>query len=268
MQRAHGRWLCSELGNECPVETIDETLLEHLTGPRVPPRKFGAETLRKRMSTLRGTLVLAHLRRWIDRLPAFPHIIAPVPLNQNFLERYDDARKIFEALPLHRGEWFWLCLWTGQHVSDVSRMAWSDVSLDGERPSMLIRNTKNGRTGGLRVEMPRPLLRVLRAKFDRERPKSKARIVGEWTSRHHTLTLTCYRLGLKPINATQLRHTCFSWAVRKLGITPSVLAWAGHSSAAMMARRYAHVLPPALGEVARELNSMDPDDREGGERAS
>ena len=255
MQRAHGRWLAAELGERTRLAAIDEPRLEVLVGPRVPPRRSGPETLRKRMSTLRGVMLLAHRRRWIPRVPAFPQILAPWRPRQRFLATYADAVRLFEALPLHRAEWMWLCLWTWQHASDVERMTWADVSLDEKSPTFLRRNTKARKTP-LRVAMPRALWRVLRAKFRRERPIPERRIVAPWPSRKHTLPMTCFRLGLPPCNAIDLRHTGITWAVRRLGITPAVLAYAGHGSAAMASRTYAHALPAGLAEVTAELDAF------------
>lgn len=255
MQRAHGRWLLAELG-DLPLGSLDELALERLTAPTVPPRRFGASTLRKRLSTLRGVLALAHRRRQIPRMPAWPVVIVPWRPRQRFLRSYADAVRLFEALPPHRALWMWLCLWTAQHASDVERMSWSEVSLDGEAPWYLRRCTKT-RQPALRVAMPRPLLRVLMDVRTRERPAPEARIVRPWPSRKHTLPMACFRLGLPPCNAIDLRHTLISWLVARIGmVTPAVLAIAGHTSPAMVARTYAHVLPPALSEATAALNSL------------
>ncbi len=254
MQVGHGRWLCAELGARTPLRQLDEERLEFLVAPRVPPRRFGAETLRKRMSTLRALVALAHRRRWISRLPAFPQVLAPWRPRQRYLERFSDAVRIFEALPPHRASWFWTCLWTGQHASDVEAMTWGEIGLQTP-PFFLRRNTKNRKTP-LRVRMPRPLARHLRARFRCERPAPGDRIVQPWPSRKSTLPLTCYRLGLQPINAIDLRHTLFTWAIQRCGITPGIVAWAGHSSPAMMARTYAHALAPSLAEVTDELDAF------------
>jgi len=70
------------------------------------------------------------------------------------------------------------------------------------------------------------------------------------------------------MNAIDLRHTCATWMVRRLGITPAVCAWFGHGSPAMMARTYAHALPAQLGECTRELDSVCADPRSGGAAAA
>jgi integrase len=232
---------------------VDEQLLDqHANGPR-PARAAGPATMRKRLSTLRGALELQHRRRRIARVPAFPVVLAPWRPRQRFLETYADAQRLFESLPLHRAEWFWLCLWTCQHASDVDRMIWADVDL--ARGTMLIRNTKNRREA-IRVRCPSPLVKVLRDKFERERPRTADPIVRPWPSRKTTLPLHCRRLGLPELNAIDLRHMGLSWAARRRGITPALCKFAGHSSPAMMARTYAHALPPQLEEVTADLESM------------
>jgi len=81
-------------------------------------------------------------------------------------------------------------------------------------------------------------------------------VVQPWPHRSQTLHLHCYRLGLPPLAPIDLRHTCATWMVRRLGITPAVCAWFGHSSPSMMARTYAHALAPGLDEVAEELDAF------------
>lgn len=262
MQRAHVRYWHKSIGAELELGLVDEELLErHANAPR-SARAAGPATMRKRLSTLRGALELAHRRRRIPRVPAFPLVLAPWRPRQRFLETFGDARRLFESLPLHRAEWYWLALWTCQHASDVERMTWADVDL--RRTTMLIRNTKNRRPA-IRVRMPAPLVSVLRAKFTRERPRAADPIVRPWPSRKTTLPLHCRRLRLPELNAIDLRHTGLSWAARKRGITPALCKFAGHSSPAMMARTYAHALPPQLEEVTADLESMefavDGDDR-------
>jgi integrase len=253
MQRAHERYWAKAFGAELELDQVDEELLDrHANGPR-PAGGPGPATMRKRLSTLRGALELAHRRRWIPRVPAFPVVLAPWRPRQRYLETYRDAERLFRSLPLHRAEWFWLCLWTCQHASDVDRMVWTDVDL--ARSTMLIRNTKNRRET-IRVRMPTPLAKVLRDKFGRERPRPADPIVLPWPSRHTTLGRHCRKLGLPELNAIDLRHTGLSWAARIRGITPALCKFAGHSSPAMMARTYAHALPAQLEEVTADLESI------------
>ena len=256
MQTAHRRWWEKRLGAGRPIAELEELELDQVAnGPRVG--RAGPATLRKRLSTLKGALELAHRRRQIPRVPAFPPVLVKWNPRQRFLQSYDDARRLFDDLVEspgpHRAEWYWLALWTCQHASDVERMIWADVDL--ARGTGLIRNTKN-RKVAIRVRLPTPLLAVLRASAARKRPRPEDPIVQPWPSRKATLPLHCRRLGLPELNALDLRHTGLSWAARRLGITPALCRFAGHSSPSMMARAYAHALPPQLEDVTAELESM------------
>jgi integrase len=252
MQEAHVRFWLKRIGPKLAIADLDEPELELLVnGPRTG--RAGPATMRKRLSTLKGALELAHRRRQIPRVPAFPVVLVPWRPRQRFLENYSDAVRLFESLPRHRAEWFWLCLWTCQHASDVERMTWADIHLG--RATGLIRCTKN-RKVAVRVRLPRPLLEVLKAMAARERPRPEDHLVQPWPSRKSTLPAHCRKLGLVELNAIDLRHTGLSWAARRRGITPALCKFAGHSSPAMMARTYAHALPPQLEEVTAELESM------------
>lgn len=259
MQEAHSRWWLHTLGPGTPLEQVDELVLDEIaTRPRIPRpherRGPGPATLRKRFSTLKAAFKLQHRRRRLARVPAFPPILAPLPPEPVILTTAEDARRLFDSLPRHRAEWFWICLWTGQRPSDVERMTWADVDLT--RATMLIRSWKTGRREGLKVRIPRPLLEVLGQMWARDRPLPTAHLVRPWPSRKSTLPAHCYRCGLPRMNATALRHTCLSWIVRFVGITPAACRWAGHKSPRMMERTYAKHLPPQLDGVTEALESM------------
>ena len=266
MQEAHQRWWLRTLGPETPLDQVDELVLDQLvTQRRVPgphERKgAGPATLRKRFSTLKAAMKLEHRRRRLLRIPAFPPVLAPLPPEPVILTSAQDARRLFDSLPRHRAEWLWLALWTGQRPSDVERMTWADVDLS--KGTMLIRSTKTGRPEGLKVRCPRPLIELLGEMYQRDRPLPTAHLVRPWPSRKTTLPLHCYRCGLPRMNATALRHTCLSWIVRFVGITPAACRWAGHKSPRMMERTYAKHLPPQLDGVTEALDSMAANDNGG-----
>ena len=268
MQKAHATYWARTLGADTPIDQVDELVLEQLASqPRRPPlhaaRTAGPATLRKRLSTLRSALALQARRRRLERLPLFPHVLVPAPPIPSILFSMAHALRLFNSLPLHRAEWYWLALWSGQRPGDVERMAWSDVDLNAG--TMLIRSTKTKRTEGLRVRIPRPLLEVLREMHQRDRPAAAAAIVRPWPSRKTTLPLHCAKCGLPRLNATALRHTNLSWIVRITGITPAACRWAGHSSPRMMERTYAKHLPAQLEGVTEALDSMAANDNAGGE---
>jgi integrase len=230
MQEAHRRYWEQVLGSAVPLDQVDELARERVASrprARQPHARLpsGPATLRKRLSTLRAAMLLAHRRRELARVPAFPDVLAPRPARSPVLVSAEQARTLFASLPRHRAEWYWIALWTAQHASDVERMTW-------------------------------PLLEVLLAMHDRDRPRPADALVRPWPSRKTTLPRHCRRCGLPELNATALRHTCLSWIVRRTGITPAACRFAGHSSPSMMARTYAHALPAQLEEVTEALESI------------
>ena len=200
--------------------------------------------------------------RWIRRLPEFPPTAFRYRSRTQWLESYADYRRLFEALPPERRAYFALLLWTWQHPSDVERMTSADIDVTDRHPWVIVRCTKN-RQQPTKVLAPAELAEVFREEFSRRRKGGMLaghadRLVKPWPARVRTLPAICERLGLPRITATAARHTGISWAIRKLGIAPSVIAWSGHRSPRMIGEVYGHALKARLGDVTRALDSMRP----------
>jgi integrase len=221
-------------------------------------RRLSPASIRLRVCTLRAALKIARREGLIGRLPEFPETSFRYESRTAWLESYADYRRIFDQLPTERREYFALLVFTWQHPSDVERMTRGDIDVFATVPWVIVRNTKNRRPP-LRVAAPAELVEVFREKFQREGGgpgRLEDRLVQPWPSRVRTLPAICERLGLPRITATAARHTGISWAIRHLGITPSVMAWSGHSSPKMIATVYGHAMGPQLDEVAQALDSM------------
>jgi len=271
MQEAHRRYWEAEFGPELPIDRIDEFTLDQIASrPRLPPkhaaRSWGPATLRKRFSTLRSMLALEHRKRRLPRVPAFPVVLVPKSPTPTVIETYRDAVRLWDSLPLHRAEWYWLAVWTAQRSSDVERMSWADVDLQAR--TMFIRSTKTKRPK-LKVRIPIPLLEVLDRMHARSTPKPTDRIVRPWPSRKTTLPLHCLKCGIPRMNATALRHTNLSWIAAKTGITVSLARYAGHTSTRQLEQTYAHFLPAQMRELTEALDLMaaPANDNAGGEKA-
>lgn len=266
MQAAHGRFWQKELGAETPIDQVDELVLERIASrPRLPPkhatRIAGPETLRKRLSSLKAAMRLQARRKRLTRIPEFPVVIAPRPPTPSVLSAFEDAIRLFNSLPLHRAEWYWLALWTGQRPSDVERMAWSEIDL--RKGTMFVRSTKT-RKPPLKVRIPLPLLEVL-TEMARRPHRPDDHLVKPWPSRKTTLPLHCQKCGLTRMNATALRHTNLSWIAARTGITVALARYAGHTSTRMLEQTYAHFLPAQMRELTEALEAMAPsNDNAGG----
>lgn len=240
------------------------TRLEHLTSRRIHRvleaeargrrRRLSGGTLRKRASTLRQALLIAR-----GRAPALPEIPYCYKPTQAHLRDMTEYRALAAELPLERRPELAAGVFTGMHPSDLQRWrAYVDVDPFAEVPWMVLYNTKN-RTTPIRVLMPRELAEVLRERFTSAGLAAGDVVLPPWeaSSRTRTLAAASRRAGLPRINATALRHTCGTWLVRRIGITPASCRWMGHKSATMMERVYAHALPTQLAECTAQLDSME-----------
>jgi integrase len=262
MQRWHVGFLAEQLGADLPLTDIDHRFVVGLAERWAAAGNLAPHTISKRLSTLRRALRLAVGRGELATMPLFPQVAAP-PWRPRvrILRDFGEYRALMAALRIDRAEWVALALWTCQRPSDVERMTWGDVDLDGDPPSMRIRSTKTRRPVPIRVKMPAPLVSVLTERLHRLRsagapPSTGDRLVEAWPGVSRTLPVTAARLGLPPMSAMDLRHTGISWMVRRKGLTVAAQRWGGWSSFTMMELHYAHALPVRLVDVSDELASI------------
>lgn len=262
MQRWHVGFLREQLGEDLALIAINHRFVVALAERWAATGRLAPHTISKRLSTLRRALRLAVGREELAAMPLFPQVAAPPwQPRVRILRDFDEYRRLMAALRVDRAEWAALALWTCQRPSDVERMTWADVDLEGQPPSMRIRSTKTRRPVPIRVKMPAPLVSVLTERLHRLRsagapPSLGDRLVEAWPGVSRTLPVTAARLGLPPMSAMDLRHTGISWMVRRKGLTVAAQKWGGWSSFTMMELHYAHALPARMVDASDELASI------------
>jgi len=282
MQTSHVRWMTEQLAwpetglpdgrlGDVPIAALSPpvlvALIEHWrTEGGLEGRGLAVQTVAKRASTLRRALRLAVGRGELERPPQFPELaLPPIRPRARILKDAAELRLVMEALPLRRAERVALQIWSCQRNGDTERMCWSDVDLQSATKTMLIRSTKTRKPWGFRVRCPSPLVSVLSARRQRlvstgRAPVASDPLVEPWPGISKTLPLVCVRLGLPPLSAMDLRHTGFSWMIRRRGITEAARQWGGWSDFQMLCLYYAHALPAGLEECTAELESMAAND--------
>jgi site-specific recombinase XerD len=147
---------------------------------------------------------------------------------------------------------------TGLRRSELIALDWRDVTLEGTRPSMLVRRGKGGKPrrqpipGQLAVELERWRSQRDAAPSDpvfcglagaRLQPTILAGIIRRAT----------VRAGLsKHVTAHTLRHTAATWLRQATGDTRLVAEYLGHADLSTVAR-YAHVASDELHAAAQAL---------------
>jgi integrase/recombinase XerC len=151
---------------------------------------------------------------------------------------------------------------TGLRRSELIALDWRDVTLDGPRPSLLVRRGKGGRPRRqpLPVELAR---RLSRWRAEREASASDPMFCGLGGARLQPTILAgiihrrSSRAGVdKHITAHTLRHTAATWLRQATGDTRLVAEYLGHADLSTVAR-YAHVADEELHAAARVLAEDD-----------
>jgi site-specific recombinase XerD len=147
---------------------------------------------------------------------------------------------------------------TGLRRAELIALDWSDLELDGPRPSLLVRSGKGGKprrqplAGSLANE-----LTLLRA--EREAPAGAPVFCGLEGKRLQPTILAAIirrateRAALeKRVTAHTLRHTAATWLRQQTGDARLVAAYLGHADLSTVSR-YAHIADEELYEAAAAL---------------
>jgi site-specific recombinase XerD len=144
---------------------------------------------------------------------------------------------------------------TGLRRSELLALDWSDLQLDGNRPSLLVRRGKGGRPR--RQPLPSALAEEFRRQQTTRSPASGDPVFCGLVGKRLTSTILATlirraadRSGIeKKVSAHTLRHTAATWLRQQSGDTRLVAAYLGHADLSTVSR-YAHVAPDELHSAA------------------
>jgi len=150
---------------------------------------------------------------------------------------------------------------TGLRRSELCALAWRDLDLDGEKPSLLVRRGKGGKPR--RQPLPPRLADELRDLRTARQPASEHPVVCglaggrlQETILADVIRRASKRAGLeKHVTAHTLRHTAATWLRQELGDTRLVAEYLGHADLSTVAR-YAHVDRGELFTAAGRLEQL------------
>jgi integrase len=150
---------------------------------------------------------------------------------------------------------------TGLRRAELIALDWSDLELDGPRPSLLVRCGKGGKPR--RQPLAPPLARELSLlRADRQAPGDAPVFCGlEGKRLQPTILAGVIRRAAeqaaieKRITAHTLRHTAATWLRQQTGDARLVAAYLGHSDLSTVSR-YAHVADDELHEAAAALAAL------------
>jgi integrase len=147
---------------------------------------------------------------------------------------------------------------TGLRRSELVGLDWRELSLEGPKPSLLVRRGKGGKPR--RQPLAPQLADELRQLRAERQPAAKdpvfCGLAGgrlQETTLAHIISRAAMRAGLeKHVTAHTLRHTAATWLRQATGDARLVADYLGHADLSTVSR-YAHVAPDELHEAAARL---------------
>ncbi len=147
---------------------------------------------------------------------------------------------------------------TGLRRSELLALDWSDLQLDGNRPSLLVRRGKGGKPR--RQPLPPALADEFRRQQKTRRPASGDPVFCGLAGKRLTSTIlaTLIRRAAerarieKSVSAHTLRHTAATWLRQQTADARLVAAYLGHADLSTVSR-YAHVVDSELHQAAATL---------------
>jgi integrase len=155
---------------------------------------------------------------------------------------------------------------TGLRRSELIALDWGDVTLDGPRPSLLVRCGKGGKPR--RQPLPTQLVgRLDRLRDERDASASDPVFCGLHGARLQPAILAdiirraTSRAGItKHVTAHTLRHTAATWLRQATGDARLVAEYLGHADLSTVSR-YAHVASEELHAATQALADGPSEDR-------
>lgn len=251
------------------VPTFGELRLDQITTERVDAAIASWRTVplsHKRINNMLTVLrrALATAAEWgiIRRAPMIRTLRISTP-RPRYLT-VEQFQRLLTALP--DGLWRTMALFvygTGVRIGEAAALRWDDLDLDSDRPTAEIQRgvwrsqVQPPKTdAGRRTVFLIPEVAHALREFRHEQPWVFLGPRGAFLRPHtvnRRLKRACAAVGLPPITAHVLRHSCATELVRQgtpLRVAQAVL---GHSSIAMTCR-YAHVAPSTVGEYMQRLS--------------
>ncbi len=244
------KWLEPHLGGR-DIAAINRELLDAVKTARA--KGVTTSTANRYMALVRSILRRACLEwEWIDKVPKVG-MFRQTEGRIRSLTREEFARLLVE-LPPHLSSMAMFSVATGLRQSNVTRLQWTQISLERRHLWVSAQAHKNGRAHA--VPLNDAAMEVLHAKqgdhplyvFTYEGSPIRQVNTKAWRNALH-------RAGIEDFRWHDLRHTFATWH-REAGTPTHELQRLGGWKTQSMVERYAHVAPEGLQLAANRLDNL------------
>ena len=244
------RWLDAFLGklmlDEITLDVIDRVKSERL-------KTVSKSTVNRYLAVVRSILLRARDEwEWIEKAPKVKLFREPPGRERSIT--VEQAEALLRELPAHQRDVVLFTLATGLRQSNVLRLEWSHVNLEGGHAWVDADQSKNRRP--IAVPLNLKALEVLRRQIGKHavrvftyagRPLDRANT--------HAWQKALKHAGIENFRWHDLRHTWATWH-RQSGTPTHELQRLGGWRTSVMVERYAHLAPDHLATAANRLDPL------------
>lgn len=224
-------------------------------------------TANKELRYLRATFNFAVKREWIERNPTEGLEFLPVEKKVKVLPSHEDIERVIAAADAESQDYLWTIRETMARVSEVNKLEWKDVDLEGRAVYLYTRKSRGGNLVSRRVPMTEKLHAILARRF-KARDKAKPWVfwhsyrrcgagneVGPYKHRKRLMKGLCKKAGVDHFGFHALRHHGAS--VLDQGNVPigSIQKILGHSNRTTT-EIYLHSIGDAERDAMKVFESM------------
>ena len=158
-------------------------------------------------------------RQWIANNPTYGVEFFPVEKRIKYVPPKADVLKVILAAEPEVQDYLWTIALTMGRMSEVNRLTWDDVDLDGRLVTLYTRKKKGGHLTPRKVPMSEklfPILSRLHSRRDKSKPwvfwhrywsaKKQAFVEGPYIERKKIMRTLCKKAGVRYFRYHALRH--------------------------------------------------------------
>jgi len=207
------RWM--QRWSELTCREISRDMVEQFIIDR---SKVSACTANQDLRYLRAAFNYGKNRDLIDVNPTQGIEFLPVEKKIKYVPSSNDIDKLIYVADLDTQDYLWVLRETMARVSEINRLTWDDVSIDGKYVVLYTRKKKGGHLTPRKVPMTEKLYEVLSRRFiarDKSKPwvfwhtyvsKKSGRVSGPYLDRKVFMRNLCEKAGIKYFRFHALRH--------------------------------------------------------------
>lgn len=182
-------------------------------------KSVSAYTANRELRTIRATFNWAVKRRFVLHNPTTDIEFIPVEKRLKYVPSTEDIDKIISVADPDTRDYLWTIRDTMARVSEVNRLTWDDVDLQGAFVILYTRKKKGGHLTPRKVPMTMRLYKIMKRRFEshlKDVPwvfwhqytssKTREKKIGPYQDRKRIMKSLCSKAGVRYFRFHALRH--------------------------------------------------------------